>query len=59
MNNINHLVQSVINCNVDSALTKEEAMQLVNDAILSLHDNAIIKIESMSTNIIPINYLVD
>ena len=59
MNKMNHLVQSVVNCNVDSSLTKEEAMTLVNDAILSLHDNAILNIESMSTNIIPINYLID
>lgn len=59
MNKPNHLVQCTVNCNVDSSLTKEEAMELVNNAILSLHDSAIIYIESMSTNVIPINFIED
>jgi hypothetical protein len=59
MSKTNHLVQCRVNCSVDSSLTKEEAMELVNDAILSLHDSAIIHIESMSTNVIPVNFIED
>ena len=59
MSKPNHLVQCIVNCNVDSSLTKEQAMELVNDAVLSLHDNALLNIESMTTNVIPIYYSVD